>query len=1210
MRILYVEDNRFDADLTRRALHKSAPHITLQVVESLREACAYLEQHAPGCDLVLLDLHLPDGDGLGLLAHIRQHHIPVAVVVITGTGDEETAVTTLKAGADDYIVKDGDYLYQLPTTLDMALQRFHRSEARFTRSVRILYAEDNPFDSEAVAQSLARSAPYIHLDRVDNVSVLFHRLLHASPTSTYDLLLLDFRLPGTNALEVLKQLHQMVQLDLPVVLLTAQGSEEVALQALKLGAADYIVKQAGYLAKLPWVLENAIHRFQLAHEQAALKKVNRDYKTLSLCNQVLVRSNDEPALFQEICRTLVATGNYPLVWIGIRAADSADNAPLSLAAQAGETCACMHEIMADDQDSPHSPALAGLRTGVPQIVHHRHDSPLYHTWHNAMLQRSYTRSIFLPIGIEGQSFGVLAIATRQDDAFNAQEVNLLSELADDLAYGIRSLRTRRERERAESELRVYRDHLEYLVTQRTQELRQSEEMLRALLNAIQETAFLVELDGTVLQANETAARRLGTTVAAMVGANAYTLLPPDMAAQRRPYIQQVIQTGQPVRFEDQRAGWYLDNTIYPVLDTAGNVTRLAIFALDQTERKQAEEALRESELRYRLLADYATDMISRHSPDGTYLYASPACATLLGYTPEELIGRNCYEFFHPKDCQLAQQVHSSVLQSQVVLSGSYRVRHKDGHYIWFETTGRTIQDARTGDMVEIITVSRDITRRKDAEEQIRLLNETLASRAAELENANAELEAFSHSVAHDLRSPLWSIDLMTEHLLDDHADQLNEEGRTYIQRIQTNTQRMVNVIEDLLKLSGATSSELQREPVHVSVLAHEIVADLRQRDPQRQVDITIAEGLVDEGDMRLLRIVLENLLSNAWKFTRHRAHATIEVGAIYREQQQGPVYFVRDNGAGFEVANAHKLFGAFQRLHSKTDFPGMGIGLATVRRIIQRHGGHVWAESEVGQGATFYFTLQDGRAKEGPAPQGSQSRLEEQERLAIGRKLTEIIAHEVNTPLQTILFSLELMSDASEEERDLFVQRTRQQIARIGAILHQLKDMYQAADGEHALVDMRALLEHVLLLIGGRLDEQAIVVERDLAADVQPVWGVADQLKQVLLNILLHAIEAMPGGGLLAVRCWQTLQPDDSAPPQRPTVCIEVCDSGADRTSDGQEYRVSPFFATHSDSTGLGLFVALKIINQHGGTMTVKRPSGAGTCCLVALPVVRDGTYQ
>ncbi len=1073
MHILYVEDNRLDADLTRRALHKNAPHIMVYVVESQREANAYLMQHAPGCDLVLLDLRLPDGDGLSLLAHIRQHHIPVAVVVLTGTGDEETAVTALKAGADDYIVKDSDYLDHLPVTLDLALQRFRSTEARHTRSVRILYVEDNPFDSETVRQALGRSAPYIHMEIVVSVADLFHRLLHASPTSTYDLLLLDFRLPGTNGLEVLKQLHQMIQLDLPVVLLTAQGSEEVALQALKLGAADYIVKQSSYLTKLPSVLENAIHRYQLAREQAALKKVNRAYKTLSLCNQILVRSNDETALFQEVCRTLVATGEYPLVWVGMCSAGDAES-PLTLAAQAGDDCLCLPKLFANDQDRPHGPALAGLRTGVPQIVHHRHDSPWHQTWHTAMLRQGYTRSIFLPISTEAQAFGVLAIATRSDDSFDAQEVNLLSELADDLAYGVRSLRTHREQERAESELMVYRDHLEYLVALRTQELRASEEMLRALLNAIQESAFLVELDSTILQTNETAARRLGTTVAEMVGANAYDFLPPDLAAHRRPYIQQVIQTGQPVRFEDRRADWYMDNTIYPVLDAAGNVTRLALFALDQTERKQAEEALRESELRYRLLADYATDMISRHAPDGTYLYASPACQTLLGYTPDELIGRNCYDLFHPEDCRLAQQVHSHVLQSQTILSGSYRIRRKDGEYIWFETTGRTIQDEQTGAMVEIITVSRDITRRKDAEEQIRLLNETLASRADDLENANAELEAFSHSVAHDLRSPLWTIDLLAEHLLDEYANVLDEEGRTYVQRIQASTQRMVNLIDDLLKLSGATSSELQRAPVNLSMLAHEIVDDLRQHEPQRQVDITIKEGLVDEADVHLLRVVLENLLSNAWKFTRRQSHPAIEVGVIY--WQQAPVYFVRDNGAGFDVSDAHKLFSAFQRFHHKGDFPGMGIGLATVRRIIQRHGGHVWAESEVGQGASFYFTLKEVtletppslqktlRALPAQAPSANDSPpgdlgevditdglavdalMMERERLARGRKLTEIIAHEVNTPLQTILFSLELMNDASKEERDIFVQRTRQQIARIGAILHQLKDIYQSFD--------------------------------------------------------------------------------------------------------------------------------------------------------------------
>lgn len=231
-----------------------------------------------------------------------------------------------------------------------------------------------------------------------------------------------------------------------------------------------------------------------------------------------------------------------------------------------------------------------------------------------------------------------------------------------------------------------------------------------------------------------------------------------------------------------------------------------------------------------------------------------------------------------------------------------------------------------------------------------------ASRATmQLEVANKELEAFSYSVSHDLRAPLRSIEGFSEFLLQDYADKLDDEGKNYLQRVCEATQRMSELIDDLLSLSRVTRMEMRREKVDLSVLGQNIAANLQQTTSERQVEIVITEGLIVNGDRRLLRIVLENLLGNAWKFTGKLPQARIEIGVTLDEGQQA--YFVLDNGAGFDMTYAEKLFGAFQRLHSMTEFPGNGIGLATVQRIIHRHGGRVWAKGAVGQGAAFYFTL-------------------------------------------------------------------------------------------------------------------------------------------------------------------------------------------------------------------------------------------------------------
>ncbi len=266
---------------------------------------------------------------------------------------------------------------------------------------------------------------------------------------------------------------------------------------------------------------------------------------------------------------------------------------------------------------------------------------------------------------------------------------------------------------------------------------------------------------------------------------------------------------------------------------------------------------------------------------------------------------------------------------------------------------------RHGRLVGLRWILRDISERKQAEERAQKLNAELEQRVRErtgaLEAANRELEAFSYSVSHDLRAPVRSITGFSKALLEDYADRLDAQGQVYLKHAHEAGLRMSRLIDDLIELSRATRGELRQRTVDLSALAAVVISELHKRNQERQIDVAVAPGMIAEGDEGLLRIALENLIDNAWKFTARQIRPRIEVGMDEIDGIRR--FYVRDNGAGFNMAHASRLFGVFQRLHSQEEFPGTGIGLATVRRIFTRHGGEVWAEARPNEGATFYFRL-------------------------------------------------------------------------------------------------------------------------------------------------------------------------------------------------------------------------------------------------------------
>ena len=397
-------------------------------------------------------------------------------------------------------------------------------------------------------------------------------------------------------------------------------------------------------------------------------------------------------------------------------------------------------------------------------------------------------------------------------------------------------------------------------------------------------------------------------------------------------------------------------------DDQGAPVEVTSLGIDITERKLAEAGLRASEERYRSLAESSPDMIYVIDRDDRVQYVNRTAAEAVRRTPEAVVGMSRAELFGGSTDAQMRAALESVFRSGEPHHSESELVYPSGN-VWITTWLVAIKD-EGGAVTAVLGTSRDITERKQAEEEIRRLNAELeqrvVSRTAQLEVANKELEAFTYSVSHDLRAPLRAIDGFSQMVLEDAGDKLGADDLEHLERVRAASQRMALLIDELLGLSRAARQEMRFEEVDVTALATEVLAELAAAEPGRRVESVVSSGLRARADAALLRAILANLLGNAWKFTGKHETARIEVGATDSDGERA--FFVRDDGAGFDPAHAGHLFGAFQRMHSPGQFEGDGIGLATVQRLVTRHGGRVWAEAEVEKGATFYFTLPEALA--------------------------------------------------------------------------------------------------------------------------------------------------------------------------------------------------------------------------------------------------------
>ncbi len=692
--------------------------------------------------------------------------------------------------------------------------------------------------------------------------------------------------------------------------------------------------------------------------EEVLRRLNRELQAISDCNQVLMRVTDEQALLQEICRIVCEVAGYAMAWVGYAVDDETKSVKPMAWAGREEGYLATANISWADTERGRGPTGRALRTGMPTYSSNLETDPHVAPWKTAGLQRGYHSILSLPLKDDAhQSFGILTIYANHVDAFTQEEIDLLEKLAGDLAFGIRTLRARRERN---------------LVTK---ELRETKAILQAALD--QSPAGIAIADapsGLLRYVNDAGLLIRGgdrKSIVEGVGIQQYVASWQLLDVDGRTLGMDEVPLARAVQFGEASSREFIvrrndndDRVVLaraaPIFDEQGATMAAIVVFMDITEKKLSQRAVEESEERLRFAME--TSHIGAWDLDTLdhTAFRSLEHDRIFGYP--ELLPSWTFEMFmehvHPEDRERVGSQFQQAIETKGDWNFQCRIRRLDGEVRWIWAAGRH-SPAADKSLTRLAGIVQDITEQKLAQVELEQhrshLQELVQERTKELEAAIHELESFSYSVSHDLRSPLRHLNGFVRLLKTDFSPSLSEEAKRYLDVIAASATHMGNLIDVLLRFAHTSRQDMRKLRVDLNQVVQEARKVVSQGVLERRIDWEVEDlpGVI--GDFNLLGLAWVNLLENAVKYTGKQQQAQIKIRC--KDLGNEFLFSVQDNGVGFDMAYADNLFGVFQRLHRNEEFEGMGIGLATVQRIIVRHDGRIWADSAVGSGATFFFTL-------------------------------------------------------------------------------------------------------------------------------------------------------------------------------------------------------------------------------------------------------------